>query len=106
MLQVDFPEINADFRRQNRNCYTTYQNVCETQLFDEGFRVTDSEIILKEITKIGGKAVMTSEHKQGSDRIAEVVQNIDCDIVINVQGDEPFLKTEPLKQLIQVFKMK
>ena len=41
----------------------------------------------------------------GSDRIAEAVQNIDCDIVINVQGDEPFLKTEPLKQLIEVFKM-
>ena len=39
------------------------------------------------------------------DRIAEAVQNIDCDIVINVQGDEPFLKTEPLKQLIEVFKM-
>lgn len=83
---------------------TTYKNVVETQLFDEVFVATDSEIIFDEITKNGGKALMTGEHETGSDRIAEAVQNIDCDIVINVQGDEPFLKTEPLKQLIEVFK--
>ena len=83
---------------------TTYQNVVETGLFDEVFVATDSEIIFDEITKNGGKAVMTGQHETGSDRIAEAVQNIDCDIVINVQGDEPFLKTEPLKQLIEVFK--
>ncbi len=83
---------------------TTYQNVVETKLFDEVFIATDSEIIFDEITKNGGKAVMTGQHETGSDRIAEAVQGIDCDVVINVQGDEPFLKTEPLKQLIEVFK--
>ena len=83
---------------------TTYQNVVETGLFDEVFVATDSEIIFEEITNNGGKAVMTGQHETGSDRIAEAVQNIDCEIVINVQGDEPFLKTEPLKQLIEVFK--
>lgn len=82
---------------------TTYQNVLETGLFDEVFVATDSKIIFDEISKNGGKAVMTSEHETGSDRIAEAVQNIDCDIVINVQGDEPFLKKEPLKQLIDAF---
>ena len=82
---------------------TTYQNVVETALFDEVFVATDSEIIFDEIIKNGGKAVMTGQHETGSDRIAEAVQNIDCDIVVNVQGDEPFLKTEPLKQLISVF---
>jgi len=82
---------------------TTYQNVVETGLFDEVFVATDSELIFDEISKNGGKAVMTGEHETGSDRIAEAVQNIDCDIVINVQGDEPFLKKEPLKQLIEVF---
>jgi len=82
---------------------TTYQNVVETGLFDEVFVATDSELIFDEISKNGGKAVMTGEHETGSDRIAEAVQNIDCDIVINVQGDEPFLKKEPLKQLIDVF---
>ncbi|MPT31147.1 MAG: 3-deoxy-manno-octulosonate cytidylyltransferase [Chryseobacterium sp.] len=82
---------------------TTYQNVVETGLFDEVFVATDSELIFDEISKNDGKAVMTGEHETGSDRIAEAVQNIDCDIVINVQGDEPFLKKEPLKQLIDVF---
>lgn len=82
---------------------TTYQNVVETELFDEVFVATDSEIIFDEITKNGGKALMTGQHETGSDRIAEAVQNIDCDIVINVQGDEPFLKKEPLEQLVKVF---
>ncbi|HIC8644928.1 3-deoxy-manno-octulosonate cytidylyltransferase [Elizabethkingia meningoseptica] len=82
---------------------TTYKNVEETGLFDDVFVATDSEIIFEEVTRNGGKAVMTGEHETGSDRIAEAVQNIDCDIVINVQGDEPFLKKEPLSQLIKVF---
>ena len=82
---------------------TTYQNVVETGLFDEVFVATASEIIFDEIIKNGGKAVMTGQHETGSDRIAEAVKDIDCDIVVNVQGDEPFLKTEPLRQLIEVF---
>jgi len=83
---------------------TTYQNVAKTRLFDDVFVATDSEIIFNEIKKNSGNALMTGQHETGSDRIAEAVANIDCDIVINVQGDEPFLKTEPLKQLIEVFK--
>lgn len=83
---------------------TTYGNVVETGLFDEVFVATDSEIIFKEIQNIGGKAMMTGNHETGSDRIAEAIENIECDIVINVQGDEPFLKLEPLQQLIEVFK--
>lgn len=83
---------------------TTYENVVETGLFEEVFVATDSEIIFKEIENIGGKSVMTGNHETGSDRIAEAIENIDCDIVINVQGDEPFLKLEPLQQLIEVFK--
>lgn len=83
---------------------TTYHNVVETGLFDEIFVATDSEIIFDEIVNNGGKAVMTGQHETGSDRIAEAVQSIDCDIVINVQGDEPFLKLEPLQQLIDVFR--
>lgn len=82
---------------------TTYQNVVETGLFDEVFVATDSEVILEEIKNIGGSAVMTGTHETGSDRIAEAVQHIDCDIVVNVQGDEPFLKKDPLQQLISVF---
>ena len=69
---------------------TTYQNVVDTALFDEVFVATDSEIIYNEINNVGGNAVMTGQHETGSDRIAEAVVNIDCDIVVNVQGDEPF----------------
>ena len=82
---------------------TTYENVVKTGLFSDVFVATDSEIIFNEIQSNGGKAVMTGQHETGSDRIAEAVENINCDIVVNVQGDEPFLKTEPLKQLIEVF---
>lgn len=82
---------------------TTYQNVVETGLFDEVFVATDSTIIFDEIITNGGKAVMTGMHDTGSDRIAEAVKNIECNLVVNVQGDEPFLKKEPLQQLIKVF---
>ncbi|AFR35797.1 3-deoxy-manno-octulosonate cytidylyltransferase [Riemerella anatipestifer] len=82
---------------------TTYQNVVETGLFDEVFVATDSEVIFNEIKENGGRVVMTGIHETGSDRIAEAVKDIECDIVVNVQGDEPFLKKEPLKQLISVF---
>ena len=76
---------------------TTYQNVVETGLFDEVFVATDSEIIFDEISKNGGKAVMTGEHETGSDRIAEAVQDMNVDIVVNVQGDEPFINKKPCK---------
>ncbi|MFC6268602.1 3-deoxy-manno-octulosonate cytidylyltransferase [Frigoriflavimonas asaccharolytica] len=83
---------------------TTYDNVVETNLFDEVIVATDSKIIFDEIINNGGNAKMTGSHETGSDRIAECVQNLAFDIVINVQGDEPFLKKEPLQQLISVFK--
>lgn len=84
---------------------TTYKNVVETGLFDEVFVATDSEIIFQEIIRSGGKAIMSKkQHETGSDRIAEAVENIHCDIVVNVQGDEPFLQKEPLAQLVEVFK--
>jgi 3-deoxy-manno-octulosonate cytidylyltransferase (CMP-KDO synthetase) len=67
--------------------------------------VTDSEIIFIEITSHGGKALMSKkEHESGSDRIAEAIEHLDIDIVVNVQGDEPFVKKEPLEKLIAVFK--
>src|SRR5690606_40045008 len=62
-------------------------------------------IIFKEIYAIGGKALMSKkEHQCGSDRIAEAVEFMDVDIVVNVQGDEPFTEKESLQKLIAVFK--
>ena len=83
----------------------TYDNTVATGLFDEVYVVTDSEIIFNEITSHGGKAIMSKkEHESGSDRIAEAIEHLDIDIVVNVQGDEPFVKKEPLEKLIAVFK--
>ena len=82
----------------------TYDNTVATGLFDAVYVVTDSEIIFKEITEHGGKAIMSKRsHESGSDRIAEAVQDLDIDIVVNVQGDEPFVKREPLEKVIAVF---
>ena len=83
----------------------TYEATVATKLFSEVYVVTDSEIIFKEIVDNGGKAIMSiNEHESGSDRIAEAVANVDCDIVINVQGDEPFTERESLAKVIDVFK--
>jgi 3-deoxy-manno-octulosonate cytidylyltransferase (CMP-KDO synthetase) len=83
----------------------TYQATLNTGLFDDVYVVTDSDIIFSEITSNGGKAIMSKkEHESGSDRIAEAVKDIDCDIVINVQGDEPFTERESLEKLLNVFK--
>ena len=83
----------------------TYDNTVATGLFDEVYVVTDSEIIFNEISSHGGKAIMSKkEHESGSDRIAEAIEHLSIDIVVNVQGDEPFVKKEPLEKLIAVFK--
>jgi len=82
----------------------TYDNTVATGLFDEVYVVTDSEIIFDEIVNNGGKAIMSKRsHESGSDRIAEAIENLDIDIVVNVQGDEPFVKKEPLQKVIDVF---
>ncbi len=82
----------------------TYDNTVATGLFNEVYVVTDSEIIFNEITSHGGKALMSKrEHESGSDRIAEAIEHLNIDIVVNVQGDEPFVKKEPLEKLIAVF---
>lgn len=83
----------------------TMQATQQTGLFDDVMVATDSETIYKTVEENGGKAVMsTKNHECGSDRIAEAVENISADIVINVQGDEPFTNKEDLASLIEVFK--
>jgi 3-deoxy-manno-octulosonate cytidylyltransferase (CMP-KDO synthetase) len=82
----------------------TYDNTMATGLFDEVVVVTDSDIIFNEITQHGGKAVMSvNEHESGSDRIAEAAANMEVDIILNIQGDTPFVKREPLEKLLRVF---
>lgn len=82
----------------------TYDNTLATGLFDEVWVVTDSDIIYNEITQNGGKVVMSKkQHESGSDRIAEAVADMNVDIIVNVQGDEPFVKKQPLQRLLEVF---
>ena len=82
----------------------TYEAAKQTNLFDEVYVITDSDIIFTEIENNGGKAIMSKKkHESGSDRIAEAVENMDVDIVVNVQGDEPFTSKKGLKQVLDVF---
>ncbi|HEY8734453.1 MAG TPA: 3-deoxy-manno-octulosonate cytidylyltransferase [Puia sp.] len=82
----------------------TYENTVATLLFDEVIVVTDSPIIFNEIVENGGYALMSNgEHESGSERIAEAAADIDVDVIVNVQGDEPFVKKEPLQNLLAVF---
>jgi 3-deoxy-D-manno-octulosonate cytidylyltransferase len=67
--------------------------------------VTDSDVIYQEIVNHGGKAKMSKKpHESGSDRIAEAIEDMDVDIVVNVQGDEPFVQKQPLELLLNLFK--
>lgn len=82
----------------------TYDATVATGLFDEVYVVTDSELIYTEVLKFNGQVIMSQKtHETGSDRIAEAVEFIDTDIVVNVQGDEPFVNVEILKKLIDAF---
>jgi 3-deoxy-manno-octulosonate cytidylyltransferase (CMP-KDO synthetase) len=83
----------------------TYESTVKTGVFDEVMVVCDSEIIYNEIVNNGGKAIMSKkEHECGTDRIAEAIADrTDIDIVVNVQGDEPFTQKEPLEKLLEVF---
>jgi 3-deoxy-manno-octulosonate cytidylyltransferase (CMP-KDO synthetase) len=82
----------------------TYEATVATGLFEAVYVVTDSDIIREEISRHGGKVIMSKkEHQSGSDRIAEAVQDVEADIVINVQGDEPFTEKASLEKVINVF---
>lgn len=83
----------------------TYENTKATGLFDEVAVITDSEIIYDEIASHGGIAKMSrKQHESGSDRIAEAAADMDVDVIVNVQGDEPFIQREPLEKLVHLFK--
>lgn len=68
----------------------------------EVFVATDSPEIFDCVVKYGGKAIMTSAaHQTGTDRISEASEKIDCDIVVNIQGDEPLVNPEDIGKLVE-----
>lgn len=82
----------------------TYEAALRTELFDAVYVVTDSTVIFDTITDAGGQALMSQkEHECGSDRIAEAVADMEVDIIVNVQGDEPFTDRESLAAVLDVF---
>lgn len=83
---------------------STYEATKATGLFDEVIVATDSNIIKEEIENNGGRVLMTrSDHESGTDRIAEAVSNLDVAIIVNVQGDTPFVNKKALEDLLNVF---
>jgi 3-deoxy-manno-octulosonate cytidylyltransferase (CMP-KDO synthetase) len=83
----------------------TYEAVKATGLFDEVIVVTDSKKIATLTEGHGALTILSQkDHETGSDRIAEAAESIQADIIINVQGDEPFIESESLRALIDCFR--
>ena len=82
----------------------TYQCVADTNLFDLVYVVTDDDRIENAIHEVGGKVIRSQkEHNSGSDRLAEASKDLEVDIIVNVQGDEPFTDKENLQKVIDIF---
>jgi len=83
---------------------TTYIATKKSGLFNDVIVATDSDAIRGEIENLGGHVIMTrSDHESGSDRIAEAVALMQVDVIVNVQGDTPFVNTEALSKLLALF---
>ena len=82
----------------------TWEATLETGLFDKVIVVTDSEVIYNEINAAGGMVMMSkNRHESGSDRIAEALEEVEADLVVNVQGDTPFIDKKALEKLLAQF---
>ncbi len=81
-----------------------YQRASQADCLDELLVATDDERIFQAVDSFGGQAVMTSaDHKSGTDRIAEVAADIACDVVVNIQGDEPLIEPAAIDALVEPF---
>ncbi|MFZ1323203.1 MAG: 3-deoxy-manno-octulosonate cytidylyltransferase [Ignavibacteria bacterium] len=79
-----------------------YEQSMKCSLLDNVIVATDDKRIYEHVLSFGGKAVMTSKkHKSGTDRINEAVQNIDCNIVVNIQGDEPYIDPKNIDKAVK-----
>jgi len=81
----------------------TYERAREAKLLDRVIVATDDRRIVEAVTKAGGEAVMTAAgHRSGSDRIAEIASTLECDVVVNVQGDEALIKPEVIDAAVRL----
>ena len=82
----------------------TYQSAIETGVFDDVFVVTHNDEIIDLMKSINGKYLKSSSnHESGSDRIAEVANDLEYDIIVNLQGDEPFIDKLSIEKLVNGF---
>jgi 3-deoxy-manno-octulosonate cytidylyltransferase (CMP-KDO synthetase) len=78
-----------------------YENTARSLTLDDVIVATDDQRVKDAVDKFGGKAVLTSkEHNTGTDRVAEVAKNLDAEIVVNVQGDEPFINPGMIDEIV------
>ena len=99
-----FPAKLLQFLEGKPVIVRTFEAVKNSHLFDEVYVVCDHDDIRIAIESVGGQVIMSKQfHESGTDRIAEAVQDIACDIIVNIQGDEPFIEKEALKQVIALF---
>lgn len=77
-----------------------YENAKKSGIFDKLVVATDSEKVIQAVERFGGEAVLTGEHRSGTDRVYEVAKPLSAEFVVNVQGDEPLVRPEMLRQLI------
>jgi len=83
----------------------TYQSALKTNVFDEVYVVTDSDQIIDLLKSINGNYLKSSSHHEsGTDRIAEVAVDLEYDIIVNLQGDEPFINKSSIEKLVNEFK--
>ena len=82
-----------------------YEGVSRAQLIDRVIVATDDQRIFSEVKSFGGDVMMTSVlHQTGTDRCIEIVNEIDqCDIAINIQGDEPLVNADQIDQIVDAF---
>ena len=80
-----------------------YERVSSVSEITEVYVATDDQRIYDAVLGFGGKAIMTGECSCGSDRVYQACENLDADIILNIQGDEPMIKTEMIRDLISAF---
>lgn len=80
-----------------------YEKVSSVSEISEVYVATDDKRIFEAVTKFGGKAIMTGECSCGSDRVYQACEKINANIILNIQGDEPSIKTEMIRDLISAF---
>lgn len=81
-----------------------YERCTQATLLDDVIVATDDERVRDVVRACGGRVEMTSsEHSSGTDRLAEVARRVECDIIVNIQGDEPMIEPEAIDAAVRPF---